>query len=102
MSADFDKAFGAKVRAIREAAGLSQQELAARMSCGWLQSTVSKIETGQRPLWLREATRLADRLGTGLADLLSESGITSGERLRSAERALRERIAAEILEGGAS
>jgi transcriptional regulator with XRE-family HTH domain len=39
---------GARLRALREDAGLTGSELAATLGAGWRQSKVSKLETGQR------------------------------------------------------
>lgn len=95
---DFDTRFGNTLRTLREAAGLSQQDVATRMP-GWHQTPVSKVEAGQRPLWLREAVELARSLGTTVADLTEGDVLPAAERIRLIERATRERIAAEILEG---
>ena len=58
-----DEQNGADVTAARGRVGLSQKELAARMSelgFAWPQATVSQIEKGERPLRLSEADHLAE------------------------------------------
>src|SRR5262245_21922258 len=72
-----DQNIAAGVRAYREAAGISQDELAQRMSdrgFGFSQATVWKIERGQRPVKASELVVLADFLG-GLR--LSPMSLTS-------------------------
>jgi transcriptional regulator with XRE-family HTH domain len=61
-----DQNIAASVRAYRETAGVSQDELAQRMSergFGFSQATVWKIESGQRPVKASELVALADSLG---------------------------------------
>src|SRR5580700_10570206 len=61
-----DQNIAANVRAYREAGGLSQEELAQRMTdrgFGFSQATIWKIESGQRPVKLSEAAALANALG---------------------------------------
>jgi transcriptional regulator with XRE-family HTH domain len=76
---DIDQNIAAGVRAYREAASVSQEELAQRMSdrgFGFSQATVWKIERGQRPVKASELLALADALGAlSPMDLTSEPGI---------------------------
>lgn len=61
-----DDNLAANLRLRREAAGLSQEELAERMTergFGFSQATVWKIEQGKRPVKLSEAVALGDALG---------------------------------------
>jgi transcriptional regulator with XRE-family HTH domain len=61
-----DQNIAAGLREYREAGGLSQEELAQRMTgrgFGFSQATIWKIEAGQRPVKLSEAAALADALG---------------------------------------
>lgn len=63
---------GQRVSDARLAAGLSQGGLARAMrdrGCRWYQSTVSKVESGTRPLWLAEAVVLGRLLHTTPTDL---------------------------------
>ena len=67
----------AQARAIREELGMTQAEVAKEMSARGLtmrQSTIAKIEAGQRPVRVNEAVMLAGILHTSLADLLTEPG----------------------------
>ena len=60
-----DERVGVNLRAYREAAGLSQEELAQRMverGFGFSQATVWKIESGNRPVKVSEAVAFADAL----------------------------------------
>jgi transcriptional regulator with XRE-family HTH domain len=68
---DLDQKIAANVREYRENRGLSQDELAQRMTdrgFGFSQATIWKIERGQRPVKASEAAALADAL-----DILSLS-----------------------------
>ena len=70
---DPDAVFAQCLRAAREAAGLTQQQLAGhltRLGYSMRQTTISKIEAGQRPVWLGEAVALADAVGASLAELV--------------------------------
>lgn len=61
-----DEQNGADVASARGRAGLSQKELAARMSelgCAWTQATVSQVEKGERPLRVTEGDRLTKLIG---------------------------------------
>lgn len=89
-----------KIREVRQARHMSQESLADAMKSRgfpWYQATVAKIESGRRPLRADELAAVASALGIPAGDLLpgaSESADPAG-----LERALRERIAAEILSG---
>jgi transcriptional regulator with XRE-family HTH domain len=57
---------GARLRALREAAGLSQAQLAQRMHDAghpWWQPTVSKVESGQRAVPSDEMRAVSEVLG---------------------------------------
>ncbi len=60
-------AFGERVKTYRVARGMSQEELATQT--GMLNTTISKIEHGQRKVTLDEAVRLAEVLRVTLAQL---------------------------------
>lgn len=71
----------ANVRAYREQAGLSQAELAARVTAAgkqdgisWHQSTTARVEGGQQPLRLDEAQVLASVLGVTVERLMWATG----------------------------
>lgn len=73
---------GENVRAIREARGLSQDDLAREMTDrGWqyYQSTVYKIEHGERKVSFGEAADLAAILGTSL-DRFAWTGAEANEQ----------------------
>ncbi len=59
---------GARVRARREAQGLSQEELAHRSHLHW--TFVGKVERGQRNLNLHNLLKLAAGLGVDPAELI--------------------------------
>lgn len=67
----------------REAAKLSQRQLAARS--GIAQATLSRIEQGMRPAKMNEILILADALGCTTAELTGRSGVR--DRLECAARA---------------
>jgi transcriptional regulator with XRE-family HTH domain len=64
------RAFIAVLVAARKAAGLTQQQLAARLRKP--QSFVSKYETGERRLDVPEFIRVSRRLGADPADLIRQ------------------------------
>lgn len=69
-----DDRIGSRVAQLRTAAGLKQSDLSAmlrRAGLNWSQATLSKVESGQRPVRLSEATVLADALDVDLSALLS-------------------------------
>lgn len=68
-----EKWFGINLRAAREAAGLSQSDVARAMSDAghaWYQTTTSRVEAGDRPVRLTEARQLAELVGVSLDDLV--------------------------------
>ena len=75
MSSDQQmRGFGAGVRRARQAAGMTQLELAARMAARgwpWYGSTVSKTESGDRPPTLTESYALASVLDVDMNALLN-------------------------------
>src|SRR5664279_107210 len=67
-----DIAIGARVRAVRTQRGLSQGDMAdllRRQGIPWSQGTLSKVETGDRPIRLSEAPLVAHALGLELEEL---------------------------------
>jgi transcriptional regulator with XRE-family HTH domain len=63
--AGIDQNIAANLRIYREAGGVSQEELAQRMTdrgLGFSQATIWKIESGQRPVKVNELVALADSL----------------------------------------
>jgi transcriptional regulator with XRE-family HTH domain len=68
--------FGERVRVLREALGRSQEAVASRMrelGHEWHQTTLSRVEKGQRGISLDESYCLAAVLGQHLRDFLEEA-----------------------------
>lgn len=99
---------GDNIAEARQDAGLSQAELSERLrevGLNWSQGTLSKVESGSRPVRLSEAPIVASVLGTSLqqllepADYLDRRGtpldqdvVNEKNRLELVERGLREKI----------
>lgn len=89
---DLDETFAANLKQAREDARLSQEELARRMSLRGFrfhQSTVNKIETGERKVSIGEAAELATVLHVRL-EALVESKDTRVFRAHMINRSIRE------------
>ncbi|MCX4780093.1 helix-turn-helix domain-containing protein [Streptomyces sp. NBC_01264] len=102
--ADVPRAFGARLRAARQEAELSQDGLARAMAaCGfnWRQTTVAKTEAADRPVLFAEVVALSRILETGIDEFLSEttpldsllagiqrSALERGKDVHNAEQAL--------------
>ncbi len=72
-SLEYDKKVGQRIRQLRLARGLSGEQLAARLQlngCNISQTTVSKIELGNRHIYPAEIKALCDIFGVSLDDLL--------------------------------
>lgn len=61
---------GNRLKELRERAGLTQAQLAARVNSG--RSTIVKLERGERPLNNRWLERLANQLGCAPVDILGD------------------------------
>ena len=71
----FEEKIGGRAKQYREAAGLSQEQLAEKMravSLRWSQATVWSVENGSRPLRLSEARALALACGFEPQDFFAE------------------------------
>jgi transcriptional regulator with XRE-family HTH domain len=82
-------AFGSRVRAARERAKLTQEELSERCNCGYEggRGTISKIECGKSDVPISHVVAIADALNTTVAYLLSiEKEDISVERAREVGR----------------
>lgn len=66
---NFDLAFGARVRDLREAASLTQEQVAERM--GVAVSTVSRLERGVSGINTSRLPALATSLGVSISSLFS-------------------------------
>lgn len=64
-------ALGQRLRAAREASGLTGSELATRLGAGWRQPKVSKIETGRQLITIEELDGWAKATGADPAPLLA-------------------------------
>jgi transcriptional regulator with XRE-family HTH domain len=78
-----DSIFAGRLRTVRKQAGATQKQLADRMADRghkMLQSTVAKIESGERPVSIGEAVQLAEVLGVSLMDLVTDDMTGRQER----------------------
>jgi transcriptional regulator with XRE-family HTH domain len=80
---DLRQKFGARVRAMRNALGLSQEELAERAELHWVY--ISGVERGVRNPGLNTIGKLARALGT-TPDALLRDGDVPGSRARGAPK----------------
>ena len=72
--------YGARLRALREAAGVTQAGLAERAGCAL--NTVAKLEQGrQEPAWPL-ALAIADALGVAIGEFRVADGIAARKRGR--------------------
>jgi transcriptional regulator with XRE-family HTH domain len=95
VPSDFsDATFARRLRLVREAAGMTQQQLADAMAATGNKihrSTIGKIESGDRPVTIGEAVELAGIVGVPLADLATDLPAELWER-----QAYRARIDAQV------
>ena len=74
MNPEIEKAVGANIKRLREKAGLTQENLAAKLQiegCDITRSAVAKIEVGQRHIYLDELILLKKILRTEYDELLN-------------------------------
>lgn len=90
---DVNRDIGERLRAARTRARQPQQHIATVMAMShgyttWRQTTVGRVEAGERSLQLGEALALADIIGIPLADLVSEepTRLETGARLAELSR----------------
>lgn len=94
--------FRAQVRQRRQVLGWSQQRVAEEMTKhghAWHQTTVAKVEAGQRPIGLGEAVALGRVLGANISDMTSEAAHNPEAQLldlRQRELAILDRRAVEL------
>lgn len=72
MNQAVEKIIGKNIRALREKANLTQEQVAARLQingCDITRSAVAKIEVGQRHLYPDEIILLKDILGASFEDI---------------------------------
>ena len=74
MNPEIEKAVGANIKRLREKAGLTQENLAAKLQiegCDITRSAVAKIEVGQRHIYSDELILLKKILRTEYDELLN-------------------------------
>ena len=72
MNAVIEKKIGNNIRKLREKAGLTQEQVAAKLQingCDITRSAVAKIEVGQRHLYPDEIMLLKEILGASYEDI---------------------------------
>ena len=72
MNAEYERALGQNIRALRMKKGFSQEQLAARLQvCGSdvTRSALAKIEVGQRHIYPDELRALREILGVAYEEL---------------------------------
>lgn len=72
MNNVYEKEFGKRIKAIREAAGVTQDNLAAKMQlngCDITRSAIAKIEVGQRHIYPDEIKLIKTILNVSYDDL---------------------------------
>ena len=75
---DILKAFGARIRGLRQTRGLSQEKLAEIADLH--RTYISSLELGERNVSLKNIQALADALGVSLEDLFKAEEFQSRER----------------------
>jgi len=86
MSGDFEKNLGQKIRVARQRAGLTQEDLAARISR--TPESISNIERGQQEPGIKTVQSLANVLGLPLSELFESMLLPRSPELRLALRGL--------------
>lgn len=72
VNAEYERALGQNIRALRMKKGLSQEQLAAQLQvrgCDVTRSALAKIEVGQRHIYPDELRALRDTLGATYEEL---------------------------------
>lgn len=72
MNAEIEKQIGQNIRALRERAQMTQEQVAARLQvdgCDITRSALAKIEVGQRHLYPDEIILLRKILNVGFEDI---------------------------------
>ena len=75
MNKEYEKRVGINIRTLREKAGLTQEQLSARLQvsgCDITRSAVAKIEVGQRHIYPDEIKLLKEILNVDYSDILCE------------------------------
>ena len=75
MNKEYEEKVGMNIRMLRERAGLTQEQLSARLQvsgCDITRSAVAKIEVGQRHIYADEIKLIKEILCVEYSDILSE------------------------------
>lgn len=73
MNVEYEKQVGARLRAIRERRGMTQEKVAAQLQlggCDITRSALAKMEVGQRHIYLDELKLLKEILGVSYEEIL--------------------------------
>lgn len=73
MNHDYEKKVGTRIRELREKAGLTQEQLSAKLQvcgCDITRSALAKIEVAQRHLYLDEIKLIKEILDVDFNDIL--------------------------------
>lgn len=74
MNREYEKQIGLNIRNLREKAGLTQEQLSAKLQvngCDVTRSALAKIEVGQRHLYPDEIKLIKEILGVEFDDILT-------------------------------
>ena len=74
MNAEIEKQIGTNIRVLREKAGLTQEQLSARLQvngCDVTRSALAKIEVGQRHLYPDEIILIKEALKVRYEDIFN-------------------------------
>lgn len=74
MNAEYEKQVGFNIRNLREKAGLTQEQLSAKLQvngCDVTRSALAKIEVGQRHLYPDEIKLIKEILGVEFDDIFA-------------------------------
>lgn len=72
MNSEFEKAIGNNIRCLREKAGMTQEQLSAKLQvggCDITRSAVAKIEVGQRHIYPDEIKLIKEILNVTYDDI---------------------------------
>ncbi len=77
MNREIEIKIGTNIRVLRERAGITQEQLSARLQvegCGITRSALAKIEVGQRHLYPDEIILIKNILGVEYEDIFELNG----------------------------
>lgn len=83
MNREIEIKIGANIRILRERAGITQEQLSARLQaagCGVTRSALAKIEVGQRHLYPDEIILIKNILGVEYDDIFVVNGTAGVDR----------------------